>query len=120
MTTRIPTLDVVTGVLATVLPPISPPVFLRLFPPASSLVDRARTRFLGVATEQLVCCAGGWHDGAGVVVNAPAPDGAALTAEVHEIARALRALADEDVARGYLELMKPRVASGGASFEEGD
>jgi len=110
-------LDVEAGMLGTALPPLTPPVFLRLQGPAGALVDGARRRFLACASADLNACSGGWHGGPGVFVDRPDQDRAALTAEVHEVARALRALADEAVARSYLEIMESRVALGDASTE---
>ena len=114
----LPIVDVVAGVLATALPPFTTPAFLRLGRPADPVLDRARTAFLHAASADLRTCAGGWQGGPGVLVDRCTADGRdALAAEVHEIARALHALADEDVARSYLELMDSRVAASDASTE---
>ncbi len=111
----LPIVDVTAGVLATTLPSITAPLFLRLGRPGGLVVDRARRAFLCAASADLRRCAGGWHDGPGALVERCAPDGRdALAAEVHELARGLRALGDEDVARSYLELMDLRVAGGDA------
>lgn len=114
----LPIVDVAAGVLATVLPSFTAPAFLRLGRPAGPFLDRARTAFLRAASAELRTCAGGWQDGPGVLVDRCALGGReALAAEVHEIARALRALGDEDVARSYLELMDSRVAASDASTD---
>ncbi len=113
MTTTIdaPTLDVTVGLMATVLPPLAPPVFLRLAPPVDDLVDRARSVFVSAANPDLRTCRADWRDGAGVLVERAAPDTRALAAEVHALGRALRALGDERIARSYLELMASHVTA---------
>ena len=116
--TALPIVDIRAGVLATVLPAFTTPAFLRLGRPADPYLDRARTAFLHAASADLRTCTGGWQDGPGVLVDRCATDGGdALAAEVHEIARGLRALGDEDVARSYLELMDSRVAASDASTD---
>jgi hypothetical protein len=100
-----PILDVSTGVMATVLPSFTPPVFLRLAAEAGGEVDRARQAYLRAANAELRTCVAGWRDGAGVLVHGAPASVAALTAEVHEVGRTLRALGDPAVAEGYLETM---------------
>jgi hypothetical protein len=91
------------GIMATVLPPFTPPTFLRLVGAAGGSVDRARQAYLRAANATLRTCTAGWRDGAGVLVSSAPASLAALTAEVHDVGRALRALAD--VADEYLEVM---------------
>jgi hypothetical protein len=112
MTTRTdaPTVDITAGLMATVLPPLAPPVFLRLARPAGGIVDRARGVFVSAANADLRTCRAGWRDGAGVLVERVAPDTRALAAEVHALGRALRALGVETVAQSYIELMASHVA----------
>jgi hypothetical protein len=113
MTTPIdaPTLDVTVGLMATVLPPLAPPVFLRLAPPVDELVDRARGVFVSAANVDLRTCRAEWRAGAGVLVERVTPDTRALAAEVHALGRALRALGVERIARSYLELMASHVTA---------
>jgi hypothetical protein len=112
MTTTIdaPTLDVTVGLMATVLPPLAPPVFLRLALPVDGIVDRAHSVFVRAANVDLRTCRADWRDGAGVLVERAAPDARALAAEVHALGRVLRALGVERIARSYLELMASHVA----------
>jgi hypothetical protein len=112
MTTTIdaPALDVTVGLMATVLPPLAPPVFLRLAPPVEGMVDRARSVFVRAANADLRTCRAEWRAGAGVLVERVASDTRALAAEVHALGRALRALGVERIARSYLELMASHVA----------
>jgi hypothetical protein len=115
-----PVVDVTAGVMATVLPPIVPPVFLRLAPPADGVTDRARQAYLERADAQLRTCTAGWRDGPGVLVAGPAS--AALAAEVHELGRGLRALAEPALAADYLDLVtSPAATDGrGANPQEGE
>jgi hypothetical protein len=101
-----PVVDVRIGVMTTVLPAITPPVFLRLVPAVEDdLVDRARQLYLRAANSSLRSCVAGWRDGAGVLVTREPSDLGALAAEIHEVGRGLRVLAETDVARSYLDLM---------------
>ena len=104
-----PIVDVAPGIMTTVLPPLTPPVFLRLALPTEATVDRARHVYLRAANADLRTCTAGWREGAGVLVDCTPDEPDALAAEVHEIGRGLRALADATVARSYLELMDSRV-----------
>ena len=90
--------------LATTLPPFEAPVFLRLALPESDEVDEARQRYLLRAMPNLRACVAGWRDGAGVCVPRVPDDPRRLAAEVHEIGRGLRALANPRVAQTYLTL----------------
>ncbi len=103
-----PVIEILVGEFAAVLPPLAGRTFLRLFPPATDVVDRARAAHL-LAVSARLRLAGGWVDGPGVVVDPPT----ALAAEVYEVAHALRVLGDESVARDYLELTQPRVPAAG-------
>jgi hypothetical protein len=107
--------DFAAGVLATRVPPFAAPVFLRLAAPASDLVDEARAAYLLVAAPELQACRPGWIGGPGVAVDPASADRARLDEEVHHVARALRVLSDESVARHYLELTQPRVVAGPAT-----
>jgi hypothetical protein len=108
-------IDFAAGVLATRLPPLAGPVFLRLAAPASDLVDEARAAYLLVAGPELEACRPGWIGGPGVAVDPASAERAPLEEEIHHVARALRALSDETVARHYLELSQPRVVAGPAA-----
>lgn len=101
--------DVPVGVMTTVLPPLAPPVFLRLGSPMDPTVDGARRAYLQAADADLRTCRADWRDGPGLFVDRTPSDPDQLVAEVHEVGRALRVLADAAVARSYLELMEPRV-----------
>jgi hypothetical protein len=105
-----PLVDVQAGVLATTLPPVEAPVFLRLRLPESDEIDAARRLYLRLATPDLRAGVAGWRDGAGLFVAEMPRDPRVLAAEVHEVARALGALGDLAVARTYLALMQPRAA----------
>jgi hypothetical protein len=107
-----PVLDVRTGVMTTVLPELSPPVFLRLAPPIDEVVDRARRLYLRAANSSLRLCVAGWRDGAGVLVARAPSDLAALSAELHELGRGIRVLGDSEVARSYLDAMTSRTVAG--------
>jgi hypothetical protein len=105
---ELPVIDFASGVLATRVPPLAAPVFLRLAPPASALVDEARAAYLLAAAPALRAARAGWREGPGVAVE-PGGDRDLLGEEVHQVGLALRALGDERVARSYLELTQPRV-----------
>jgi hypothetical protein len=107
--------DVTPGVIATALPPLDGPTFLRLATPVGDPIDRAREVFLMRCDPQLRCGAGAWIGGPGLIVQDPAAvDARALAREVHEVGNILRLLADPTIAAGYLALADHRVpASGG-------
>jgi hypothetical protein len=110
-TTGAPTLDVTAGLIATVLPPLAPPVFLRLARPAGGIVDRARSLFVRAANVDLRTCRADWRDGPGALVEQAVRDTRALAVEVHALGRALRALGVAGIAQSYLELMASNVAA---------
>ena len=107
--------DVTPGVIATALPALDGPTFLRLATPVGDPIDRAREVFLMRCDQQLRCGAGAWIGGPGLIVQDPAVvDVRALAREVHEVGNILRLLADPTIAAGYLVLADHRVpASGG-------
>jgi len=107
-----PVLDVGIGVMTTVLPAISPPVFLRFAPPADDLMDRARRVYLRAASSTLRLCVAGWCDGAGALVMREPSDLAALSPELHELGRGIHVLGDSEVARSYLDVMTSRTEAG--------
>jgi hypothetical protein len=107
--TDVPTVDVTVGVMATVLPALAPPVFLRLAMAVGGVVDRARAAFLSAADGALHTCRAEWRDGPGVLVEQAAADTGALAIEVHALGRSLGALGVEPIARSYLELIESRV-----------
>ena len=113
--------DVAPGVMATVLPPLTPPVFLRLALPAGGTIDLARREYLRLATAHLRGGTAEWRDGAGVLVTAPPSE--ALVIEVHARGRALRALGERAVAEGFLDLVVSRIPAadgGGPNDPEGE
>jgi hypothetical protein len=117
-----PIIDVRAGIMATVLPEFTAPVFLRLTGAEGDPVDRARQAYVRAANADLRTCTAGWRDGAGVLVHAAPPDDPALVAEVHEVARALRALGDAAVAHDFLDIMSTpagRDDGSGANSEGG-
>jgi hypothetical protein len=107
--------DITTGVLATAVPPLDGPTFLRLATPAGDPIDRAREVFLLRADRELRHGAGAWMGGPGLIVQDPSTvDARGLAREVHEVGNILRLLADPTIAAGYLALTDNRVpASGG-------
>lgn len=107
-----------TGTLATALPPLARPVFLRLASEETDVVDRARATYLGLAAADLRACRPAWSGGPGVAVDPSQVDRACLAAEIHALGRALRVLGDETIARSYLELVQP--ASPADAVTEGE
>ena len=108
-------IDVTPGVIATAVPPLDGPTFLRLARPVGDPIDRAREVFLHRTERELHHGAGAWIGGPGLIVQDPsAVDARALAREVHEVGNILRLLADPTIAAGYLALADHRVpASGG-------
>ncbi len=107
--------DVTPGVIATAVPPLDGPTFLRLATPVGDPIDHAREIFLLLGGQHLRACVSGWIGGPGVIVQQPAAvDARALAREVHEVGNILRLLADPTIAARYLALAEHRVpASGG-------
>jgi len=106
--------DVTPGVIATALPPLDGPTFLRLATPVGDPVDHAREAFLLRSEGQLRECVGAWLGGPGLIVQQPAAvDARALAREVHAVGNILRLLADPTIARRYLALAKHRVPAWG-------
>jgi hypothetical protein len=110
--------DVTPGVIATAVPPLEGPTFLRLALPVGDPIDRAREVFLRRSERDLRHGGGAWIGGAGLIVQDPsAVDAGGLAREVHEVGKILRMLADPTIAAGYLALADHRVpASGGAAL----
>jgi hypothetical protein len=107
--------DLTPGVIATAVPPLDGPTFLRLATPVGDPIDRAREIFVLRGERELRHAAGAWIGGPGLIVQDPsAVDARGLAREVHEVGNILRLLADPTIAAGYLALMDHRVpASGG-------
>jgi hypothetical protein len=108
-------IDITPGVIATAVPPLDGPTFLRLAAPVGDPIDHARRVFLLRSEPQLRQCVGAWIDGPGLIVQEPfAVDARALAREVHEVGNILRLLSDPSIAARYLSLAEHRVpASGG-------
>jgi hypothetical protein len=107
--------DVTPGVIATALPALDGPTFLRLATPVGDPIDHAREIFLLRSDPHLRQCVGAWIGGPGLIVQQPAAvDVRALAREVHEVGNILRLLSDPTIAARYLALAEHRVpASGG-------
>ena len=96
--------DLTVGVFAVALPPLDPPLFLRLARLSSPTVNLARATYVLAANADLRAGRGGWIDGPGVAVDSGPLDRALLSAELHEAGHALDLLGEESIARSYLEL----------------
>ena len=99
-----PLVDLTVGVLDVALPAVIAPVFLRLAPPCTDTVDRARATFVLVANARLRAGKGGWIEGPGLTVGTTNGDREPLREEIYAVGHGLRTLGDERVARSYLEL----------------
>lgn len=96
--------DARVGSFTTALDAVAGGTFVRLAPPAGATIDRARVCYLELARPHLVSGVPGWREGAGLVVaSSYAAD--VLRAEIVRLAEGVRALGDERVARGYLDLV---------------
>ena len=109
-------LDIPPGVIATAVPPLDGPTFLRLAAPVGDPIDRARYVFLLRSEQHLRQCVGAWIGGPGLIVQQPlAVDARALAREVHEVGNILRLLADPTIAARYLALAEHRVPAPGGN-----
>jgi len=106
----LPCVDLTVGVLGIELPALAAAAFLRLAPPAGTVIDAARATYLLVANVRLRSGAGAWIDGPGLVIDPQHGDRKVLAQELFEVGAALRELADNVIAQSYLDLcgMRPQ------------
>jgi hypothetical protein len=106
----LPCVDVTVGVLGIESPTLEAAAFLRLAPPVGTVIDAARATYLLAANVRLRSAAGAWIDGPGLVVDPQRSDRTVLAQELFEVGAALRELADDMIARSYLDLcgMRPQ------------
>ena len=101
-----PVVELAAGFIATVVPPLTTPTFLR-FAVSGAADDRvacAQATYLLIANRQLAAglrC--GWLDGPGVVVDPAAVDGGLVAATVRDLVDGIRALADQPIAESFLD-----------------